>query len=522
MDYHRSSQHISCLIFEKHYNIGSEANYTLSKREIIMVLGIMRSKKFSKRVLTGLLIIIIPAFVFWGVGSLSDRPKPAGKIYGRTVSAEDFFSSRQGVHTQIMLNYFTDYERMSSILKNRTLMNTMAWERLLLLSAARNKKIQVSNQEVMSFIASHPLFQRGGGFDRTIYASILRNPSIALSPRQFEELIRENLLVMKFRNSLLDNITVSEEEILEWFRLYAGKTVFSYFLMDKDKYSADADISEQEIIEAYETNKDRLFSREKAQVEYIETAYSSGSEKDRIDETLRKAVVEISRDELSMKEYADRMGYMYGKTGFFALHNTLSGPSWFPGFNTAAFELKDGEISPPVFSGAEQGSAFMIRRIGTEMPKLLSFEEVRDEISQALKNAKSVDLAKAEADKIFQAMSDGEMTFEEAAASVNSAIKQTPPLSIEDNIENLIPAREAVAASFSSKENEILHPYMTRAGALVLKIDDVIEPPLSDLTQEVKDSIKENIISERQVSAVTDWLRENSSAIEPAGPLEEM
>ena len=77
-----------------------------------MVLGIMRSRKFSKRVLMGLLIIIIPAFVFWGVGSLSDRPKPAGKIYGRAVSAENFFSSRQGVQTQILLNYFTDYERI--------------------------------------------------------------------------------------------------------------------------------------------------------------------------------------------------------------------------------------------------------------------------------------------------------------------------------------------------------------------------------------------------------------------------
>jgi hypothetical protein len=515
------SQHIPCLVRKKHYNIGSKANYTLSKREMIMVLGIMRSKKFSKRVLMGLLVIIIPAFVFWGVGSLSDRPKPAGRIYGRAVSAEDFYSSRQGVQTQILLNYFTDYERMSSILKDRTLMNTMAWERLLLLSAARDRKIQVSNQEVMSFIASHPLFQRGGGFDRTVYASILRNPSLSLSPRQFEELIRENLLVMKFRNSLLDKIAVSEEEILERFRLFAGKTVFSYFLIDKNKYSEDVSINEQEIVEAYENNKDRLFSGEKAQVEYIEAKYSSSSEKDRIDETLRKAVVEISRDGLSLEEYADKTDFRYGKTGFFAVHNTLSGSSWFPGFNEATFELKDGEMSPPVFSDPEQGSAFMIRRMGTEMPELLSFEEVREEISEAIKNVKSVDLAKEEADKIFQAISDGEMTFDEAATSVNSPIKQTPPLSIEDHIENLIPARDAIIASFST-EDEILPPYITHVGVLIMRVDDVIDPDLSDLTQEVRDSITESIVSERQVSSVTDWLRQNSSAIVPARPLEEM
>jgi len=54
-----------------------------------MVLSILRSRKFSKRILTALLILIIPAFLLWGVGSLKNRPGKIGKIDGKLIYSDE-------------------------------------------------------------------------------------------------------------------------------------------------------------------------------------------------------------------------------------------------------------------------------------------------------------------------------------------------------------------------------------------------------------------------------------------------
>ena len=487
-----------------------------------MVLKIMRGKKFSRRVLGGLLVIIIPAFVFWGVGSISDRPKPAGKISGRSISAEDFSSSRQGVQAQIMLNFFSDYNRMSSLLKDQTLMNTMAWERLLLLLSAKDKKIKVSNREVMLYISSHPLFQREGVFNRSIYIAVLGNPSLSLSPRKFEELTRENLLVIKFRNTLLSNISVSNEEIVEKFSEYGNKVVFSYFLVNKDNYFESIEITDREILDAYERNKDRLYSKERAEVEYIEVPYSSAEEKNRIAPELKKTAVEISGNGISFEESAGKLNYKYGKTEFFTADDALTEMEWFKGFNDVAFALKDGEVSYPVFSETDKGSAFIIKKTGTELPELLPFEKVKAEITLALKNVKSVEKAKAAADELFESISSSKMTFEDAASSIEASVSQTPLLSSVDYIGEVTSARELVIAALASQDEPFLPPFITHKGVLLTRIDEIYKAPSEELTEEVREALKQNIISRKQATAVNDWLKQHSADIETSKPLEKM
>lgn len=487
-----------------------------------MVLHIMRGKKFSKRVLGGLLVIIIPAFVFWGVDTLTDRPKPAGKIFGRTISAENFYSSRQGVQAQIILNYFSDYASMSSILKDHSLMNRMAWERLLLLLAAKDSRVRVDNREVMLFIASHPLFQRGGGFDRSVYSSVLGNPSLSMSPRRFEELVRENLMVMKFRNGLLENISVSDEEIINKFSEYADKAVLSYFLVDKDNYFEQVEVTEEEVLAAYDRNKDRLFSKEKAAVEYIEIPYSSADEKNELAQALENLAVELARENASFEKRSGELGYKYGKTELFAQDEKLSGMSWSENFNQTAFALKDGEVSFPVFSAPDKGSAFIIKRFGTETPQLLPFDKVKTEITLALRNVKSVESAKTFADELFQGISKGELTFEEAAEKAGAAVKKTAQINSESKIDDITPAKELVSAAFSSGGEKYIPPFITHRGILLTRVDELYKAPSSELTEELRETLKKSITASKQATAVTDWLNAHSADVETYRPIEEM
>ena len=68
-----------------------------------MVMNVLRSRKFAKRVLFALLVLIIPAFVLWGVGSITQKPPVIGQIGRQKVRIDDLAKSAQGARIQILL-----------------------------------------------------------------------------------------------------------------------------------------------------------------------------------------------------------------------------------------------------------------------------------------------------------------------------------------------------------------------------------------------------------------------------------
>ena len=96
------------------------------------MLRLLRRKKTMKRLLWGLALIIIPAFVFWGAGGAirSKRESTyAGKIFGRKVSFDQYAKSWHAVKNQAIMMYGS---RLEEVIEKLNL-GQQAWERLILL-----------------------------------------------------------------------------------------------------------------------------------------------------------------------------------------------------------------------------------------------------------------------------------------------------------------------------------------------------------------------------------------------------
>ena len=487
-----------------------------------MVLHILRSKKFSRRVMLAVLIIIIPAFVFWGVGSLTDRPQPVGKIFGKTISVEDFLASRQGITIQILLNYFGDYAAMNSILKNRGLISSMAWERLVLLNAAREDNIKVSNQDVMAFIAMHPLFQRGGVFDKDLYSSLLRNPIISMSPRQFEELVRQNIQVKLYRDKLLEGLEISEEDIIEEYSKANDKVTLSYFLIDKNAFSGDITVTEEEVQAAYDQNRDQFFSPEKVDIEYIEFPYANAEEKAGVMQLMETVYPDIEANPDGFEAVAEKDSLKYGKTGFFTRNDVIPGVVFFQDFQDAAFGIEKGQVSIPLFSGPEKGTAYIIHKTASIAPEPLSFAQVKEDLARAVKDIKSINMAKAEADQAYKEISGGTSSLEQTAGKRNLGIKTAGPLGAADYIENIGPARGVVEVSRKTQKGSVLEPVLSQKGVLLVRVDDVIPADTSSLTREKKDELRKTLTARNQIETMESWFRDKLSDVKLLRPIEEM
>ena len=485
-----------------------------------MVMHILRSKKFAKRVLIGLLIVIIPAFVLWGVGNLASRPGPVGQIGSHKISAEEFVKSRQGIKVQILFSYFGDTNTLNTILQNRTLVNFMAWERLMLLDALKNMKVKVSNDDLLTFITRHPLFQRKGVFDKNIYAYILKN-NLSMDPHQFEEIVRDNLKIRAFRQNLLKGVTVSEDEVLDVYKKRNDKVEISYILIDKDSMGDEAIITEDEILSAYETNKGNFMEPAKSTVEYIEFPYEDSSQRDSAMRKIEKVYAELAKDPSKFREIAKKYGFQYGKTPPFSREEVVPGVVFFTGFHEAAFALKEGEIGTPVFSSPDKGAGYILRKTGYVPPRPMKFEEVRDKITSGIKDEKKMLAAGKVAEALSKKLSSGETTLEETAETMDIKISSTGTISVNDYIENIGPAGTIVLVAHETGEGNVMAPVPVKKGVFIGRVGKIV--PADEKTfEKQKKTLRQELLANKQMNVMDNWFKQNRTKTKLNKPLDEL
>jgi hypothetical protein len=171
----------------------------------------LRQKRVMKKVLWGLALIIIPAFVLWGAGGLREKARYAGEIFGEKVSFEEYRESYDAVRNAALLVHGSDFYDMQEELG----LDKAAWDRLIMLKEAERMRIKVSDEDVVARVASMPIFRTEEGlFSPRNYAMIVRG-TLRTDPRKFEEQIRQSLKIerMLIRTLGSTDISVSEEEI---------------------------------------------------------------------------------------------------------------------------------------------------------------------------------------------------------------------------------------------------------------------------------------------------------------------
>ncbi|MFH1846146.1 MAG: SurA N-terminal domain-containing protein [Candidatus Omnitrophota bacterium] len=481
-----------------------------------MVLHILRSKKFAKRIMTAILILIIPAFILWGVGSLQNRPQLVGQIGKHKVYTDDIEESRLGVKVQILFSYYGNFNALNQIFQNRSMLNYMAWERLILLNKSRDKKIRINNNDVLAFLSQHPLFLRNGSFDKRTYQYILRN-TIGTDPRHFEELVRQNLAVQILRGSILKNIAVSETELRDYYKQHNDKVKFSYLLIDKDLFSAQASVSEDESMNYYTANKDIFFEPEKAEIEYIEFPYANNSQTSQ----LKNILTRIKKSPLQFKNISRQSNLNYKNPAAFAQNEVIPDVPFFENFHKEAFTLQEGAISDPLFSPGDTGSVYILRKIKNIPRKYKTFTQVRGEIEKKLEERKSLSLAEQKANSFYEEITSSSSSLENKAREIGQTVAVSSSVTIDGYIENIGPAERFVSAALKTGQGKMLRPINIKKGILLARIEEII-PADETAFEDQKKTIEQNLLIRKQAAAMDVWIKENATQLILKTPLDKI
>ena len=508
-----------------------------------MILQFFRKKKNLKRIMWVLAILIIPAFVIWGAGGSGKKrtngPGYAGKLFNRKVSFEEYID---------MWNVTKDY-----VVKNLgsnippEFIDGLTWNRILLLEAAERENIVVQDEELAAKIASFPVFQRNGNFDKKLYKSMFGGATKA-----FEEKLRDDILISKLREKIISNISVSAEDVDASYKKKFEKIKASYISIPFTDFEKDVQYKESDLIKFYENNKEDFRNPEEANVTYIEILFShfdkdvSISEKEiatyfeehlgdfkdpdseempvlnddaekeiseklaaerkrSLAEELAYKVLDTALDRKDIDETALLFSSESKETGFFNQQQEIPDIGWSYEFTKIGFELSPGTISKTLI---RTDKGFYIVQLKEKKPSYIpEFEKTKDSVISSFIRNGSISIAQQKANDIYEMINDklkDGSIFVDSAEEAGLERTQTDLITRDGYIPTLGPAKEFVEATLNLEKETITKPIKMLDSWVISKLDEYQEIDQDKFLEE-KEIFKENLLSTKKQEAFDEW-----------------
>lgn len=213
--------------------------------------------------------VIILVFVFWGIGNMGGMSASSiASIDGDPISLVDFqrelsfqVNSTLKENPDIVSN-----EAKFNMLKQQVLTNMVA--RLLRKHEAARLGIIVTPHELKVYRDSLPVFHDAAGkFDENVYARMLEGQG--LTSDRFLTSLEQDILDEKLMGYIGMSTGITEAEAKNNFAFSLGKRVGDYVLFDLDEYKNKTEVTDAEVAEFFEKNKEVYRLPERALVAYL-------------------------------------------------------------------------------------------------------------------------------------------------------------------------------------------------------------------------------------------------------------
>jgi peptidyl-prolyl cis-trans isomerase D len=158
-----------------------------------------------------LFALIIVSFVFWGVGPDSDGPgaQVLATVGKHKVGTQEYWRAYYNMSDLYRDVYKEEFDEVKQEELKQTVLSGLINDRLLLI-AAEEAGIEVSDDELEEAIMNDPTFTREGAFSSEIYRRTL---SInRLTPVGYEAVKRQELIVAKMRALIEASVDLASDE----------------------------------------------------------------------------------------------------------------------------------------------------------------------------------------------------------------------------------------------------------------------------------------------------------------------
>jgi len=227
-----------------------------------------------------IVILISVPFALWGIQEyLGVGAEPVvASVNDRDIKEREFESTYQRFRASLRQQLGDAYRADlfdESQLRDDVLQSMVRDE--LISQAANRMGLRISDAQVRGAIAGISAFQTNGQFDTVAYERVLRQQNYSV--QEFQERIRQALLIEQVTTALTGSELVTQAELNEIKRLKDQRRDISYLLLSSADFVASGAASADEIEAYYAANQNQFMLPERVRIDYLELKLSQLSEK---------------------------------------------------------------------------------------------------------------------------------------------------------------------------------------------------------------------------------------------------
>jgi peptidyl-prolyl cis-trans isomerase D len=245
---------------------------------------------------------VIISFVAWSTqtGGRRSQEDGTGKLYGKPVPADQFRKEYFNTYLSMSLMFGQPLKRTEKL---NDLLRKLTWRRMIVLQTAEKMGLGVSADEVAGTIAQQPSFIENGQFNPQRYQAFVQNflARMGASEPQFEEQVREELLINKTKMLLGQTVWVAPLEIAQAFSQVYDTFVISYIFISADDLRHKIKVTEDEARKYLAAHPDDFKIPETMRVKYATFPFSRFVDKDGLKEDVLKSYYDENIEQFSVK-----------------------------------------------------------------------------------------------------------------------------------------------------------------------------------------------------------------------------
>ncbi len=395
--------------------------------------------------------------------------------------------------------------------------------------------LTASDDEVYAAMISQlpAQFIQNGVVDKDQFGQYLA--TVGMSIQDYTDGIRDQLILVKLQDAVLEGIVVSPKEVEDEFAKRYEKAKISYiafppakftdevkpnddelrkvFELDKDKYpvpaktsfqvvvvdqdkvAASMKISDAELHQAYSASMDNFRTPERIKVRHILISTEGKSDKDKqaakakADDILKQLKSGGDFAELAKKDSDDKGTGDRGGELDWIVKGQMP-----PDFESAAFALKKGETSGVVTTSLGYD---IVQVEDREPARIKPFDEVKANLEDELKKENLTDKVQMEADSIRAALQKDSNSADAAAKQYDAQLISVPEGEAGKPIPGLGVAPEIDQTLSEMKPNDVSQVVSLPSNRLAVVVLKARIPARLSTYDEVKDQVKQKYVLDK-------------------------
>lgn len=217
-----------------------------------------------------ILALILVPFALFGIDSYLNQAGnnlSIAKVNGYKIALPEYNRAIENVRNRIMSEgkkvdpaMFDSFEFKESVIDGLI-------TKQLLNNDIKKSRFRITDQQLSQYIIGMPEFQKDGKFSQEIYDKVLQNNQ--LTPKKFEESIRNDLLIQQVRDGLQKLTFIPPNNLAETLKATSQQREISIAEFKTKEYMTKANIAEKDMQAFYDQNKSKFLAPEQVKAEFV-------------------------------------------------------------------------------------------------------------------------------------------------------------------------------------------------------------------------------------------------------------